>query len=150
MRVTEAFGRVVAKLRLERGWTQQDLAERLGVSRVALSHIEAGMAWPNERTVTLLAGWFGVEPPALVMGTDYPSAKAERVPLVANRHTEVDLQLALLASDLRWLDLLAETPGGAGRAADVRASWRATLTALLRQSYSRTERERLRLALADL
>ena len=108
------------------------------------------MAWPNERTVTLLAGWFGVEPPALVAGTDYPSAKAERVPLVANRHTEVDLQLALLAADLRWVDLLGETPGGAGRVADVVSAWRTQLTALLNASYDRAERDRLRQALGAL
>jgi len=44
------------------GWTQQDLADRLAVSRVAVSHIEAGLRDPGERTVTLLAGLFKVEP----------------------------------------------------------------------------------------
>jgi len=64
------------------------------------------MSVANERTVVLLAATFGVEPHELVDGTDYPSAKVERLPLVAARHTEVDLQLALLAADLRWVDAL--------------------------------------------
>src|SRR5690242_19583949 len=37
----ESFARRVAKLRSEHGWTQAQLAERLGMSRVALSHVEA-------------------------------------------------------------------------------------------------------------
>jgi transcriptional regulator with XRE-family HTH domain len=141
----EAFGRKMAKARLERGWTQQDLADRVGVSRVALSHIEAGMTWPNERTVTLLAGWFKVEPTELVAGTDYPAAKAERVPLVANRHTEVDLQLALLARDLAWAE-----GAGARANADTRAGWRAALLELLDTVADPGERSRLQAALRSL
>src|SRR5262245_63590877 len=94
----ESFGRRVAKLRAELGWSQARLAERVAVSRVALSHIEARLSTPSERTVTLLAGVFGLEPPDLVAGTDYPPGKAERLPLVAARHTEADHQLAQLAA----------------------------------------------------
>ena len=102
----EAFGRRVAKGRAELGWTQARLAERIAVSRVALSHLEAGMTVANERTVVLLAGTFGVEPHELVAGTDYPAAKAERLPVVASRHTEADHQLALLDADLVWFEQL--------------------------------------------
>ena len=76
----DSFGRRVAKRRADLGWTQQALAERLGISRVALSHIEAEMTWPNERTVTLLAGLFRLEPHELVAGTNYPAAKGDRLP----------------------------------------------------------------------
>ena len=58
---------------------------RLGVSRTAVSHTEAGLSIPGERTVALLAGLFGMEPHELVAGTDYPSAKAERLPVVVAR-----------------------------------------------------------------
>ena len=37
---------------------------------------------PGERTVALLAGLFKIEPHELVAGTDYPLAKAERLPVV--------------------------------------------------------------------
>ena len=153
----ESFGRRIAKLRADLGWTQQRLAERLGVSRVGLSHIEAGMSWPNERTVTLLAGVFRLEPHELVAGTDYPAAKAERLPLVAARYTEVDHHLALLAADLVWLDRLdrldlpADVAAGRGRGAgDLVASWAGRLRELLSRTHDPAERDALVLAIGSL
>lgn len=99
------LGPRLAQLRNALGWTQQELAERLGVSRVAVSHLEAGMSTPGERTIALLAGLFKVEPHDLVGGSNYPSAKAERLPVVVCRYTEVELQLRLLDLDAdRGLD----------------------------------------------
>jgi transcriptional regulator with XRE-family HTH domain len=100
----ESLGRRIADLRAKLGWTQQELADRLAVSRVAVSHLEAGMSVPSERTVVLLAGLFKVEPPQLVAGTSYPVAKAERLPGVAARHTEAELLAELLAADLAWCE----------------------------------------------
>jgi transcriptional regulator with XRE-family HTH domain len=136
----------VAKLRAELGWSQARLAERVALSRVALSHIEARLSTPSERTVTLLAGVFGCEPPDLVAGTDYPAAKAERLPLVAARHTEVDHQLAQLAA--AWAVVERLPPAVRARvAADVRAGWRPRLAALLAASHDPGDRRRLRAAL---
>lgn len=99
------LGPRIAALRGDRGWTQQELAERLAISRVAVSHLEAGMSTPGERTIALLAGLFKVEPHELVDGTNYPPAKAERLPVVVCRYTEVELQLRLLELDAeRGLD----------------------------------------------
>jgi transcriptional regulator with XRE-family HTH domain len=81
----EALGDRIAKHRTELGWTQAELAERIGISRVALSHIESNISTPGERTVALLAGVFKVEPHELVANTDHP-AKAERLPVVAALH----------------------------------------------------------------
>jgi transcriptional regulator with XRE-family HTH domain len=108
------LGHRIAALRAERGWTQNALAGRAAISRVALSHIEAGMTVPGERTVVLLAGLLRVEPHELVAGTAYPVAKAERLPSVAPRYTELEHQLALLDLALagcqdpaaRWLPVL--------------------------------------------
>jgi transcriptional regulator with XRE-family HTH domain len=97
----ESLGRRIAALRNQLGWTQQELADRLGVSRAAVSHLEAGLNVPGERTVTILAGLFKQEPHELVAGTSYPVAKAERLPVVACRYTEVELQLRLLDQDAR-------------------------------------------------
>ncbi|MEL7207963.1 MAG: helix-turn-helix domain-containing protein, partial [Actinomycetota bacterium] len=91
-------------LRGKAGWTQQQLADRIAVSRVAVSHLEAGLSHPGERTVALLAGVFKVEPPDLVAGTDYPEAKAERLPLTVARYSETELQLALCEADLAWIE----------------------------------------------
>ena len=98
--MSESLGHRIAKHRTELGWTQAELAERVGISRVALSHIESGITNPGERTVALLAGVFKVEPHELVAGTDYPPAKAERLPVVSARYTEVEHRLALLDAQL--------------------------------------------------
>ena len=98
----ETLGQRIARLRAGRAWTQQDLAERLAASRVAVSHFEMGLATPSERTVVLLAGLFGMEPDDLVDGTNYPAAKAERLPTSVCRYTELEFQLALLRRDLEW------------------------------------------------
>jgi transcriptional regulator with XRE-family HTH domain len=100
----DSLGRRIAKQRAELGWTQQELADRIAVSRVALSHLERDLSTAGERTVALLAGVFGLEPHELVAGTSYPSAKADRLPLVVARHTEVELQCRLLDRDLEQVE----------------------------------------------
>ena len=132
----ESLGRRVAALRSKLGWTQQDLADRLAVSRVAVSHLEAGMTDPGERTVALLAGLFKVEPHELVADTSYPVAKAERLPVVVPRYTEVEHQLELLANDLVWLER-----ADAGAEALVVEQWDVRLAALAAGAHDRSERE---------
>lgn len=102
----ESLGRRIAAHRAKLGWTQQELAARLAISRVALSHLEAAMSDPGERTVALLASVFKLAPHDLVADTSYPTARAERLPLVVATHTDVDLQLALLDRDLEWAALV--------------------------------------------
>jgi transcriptional regulator with XRE-family HTH domain len=97
--VSLSLGTRLAAHRKALGWTQQDLADRLGASRQAVSLMESGLSTPSERTVALLAGIFKVAPHDLVAGTGYPAAKAERLPVVACSYTEVELQLRLLEAD---------------------------------------------------
>ena len=116
-----SLGRRISVLRADRGWTQQQLADRLGISRVAVSHLETDINTPSERTVAMLAGLFRIEPHDLVEATSYPVAKSDRLPLVVARWTEVEHQLAMLGRDLWWLD--GGGPGaGAGSAPDVAAA----------------------------
>jgi transcriptional regulator with XRE-family HTH domain len=126
----ESLGRRVADHRAKLGWTQADLAERLGISRVAVSHVEADMSHPGERTVALLAGLFKLDPHELVDGTTYPSAKADRLPLVANRYTEAELQVALCEADLRWI----ARDGSSMYGDQVLAQWHVTLRRLARDA----------------
>ena len=104
--LVEPFGRRIARLRTSAGLTQQAVAERLALSRNAVSHLETGLSHPSERTVVLLAGLFGIEPHDLVSGTDYPSAKADRLPAVAPRHSHVEARLLAVAAEVRWIALL--------------------------------------------
>ena len=75
-----------------------------------------------------------MEPHELVSGTIYPVAKAERLPAIAARYTEVEMQLALMDRDLRWLE-------GAPRgiAERVRSDWSKTLGVLLDGSLDHRE-----------
>jgi transcriptional regulator with XRE-family HTH domain len=139
--VDESLGRRVADHRAKLGLTQQELAERVGISRVAVSNIEAGMSDPSERTVALLAGVFKLEPYDLVAGTSYPPAKTDRLPLVVARYTEVEHQLELLANDLAWME---RTGPDQARLAE----WRSRLQALLDAAIDHREREVIRAALA--
>src|SRR5581483_4436672 len=100
----DSLGRRIARLRADLGWTQQDLADRLGISRVAVSHLEAELSVPGERTVTLLAGVFKLEPHELVADTSYPRATAERLDEWPSRLTA----LVEFAHDRRERDALAQ------------------------------------------
>jgi transcriptional regulator with XRE-family HTH domain len=148
----ESFGRRVAKCRAELGWTQQVLSERLAMSRVAVSHIEADMSWPNERTVVLLAGLFGLEPHELAAGTTYPLAKAQRLPYVTARYTETDHQLALLGVELRWLEACAgtEDPRLLDERRQTLTEWRRRLQQLADGARVGEDRRRLWAALRAL
>ena len=139
------LGRRIAACRAELGLTQQALASRIAISRVALSNLESGRSVPGERTVTLLAGIFGMEPWDLVEGTSYPSAKVDRLPLVAARHTEVELQLSLLERDRTWLE--SAPPA---MAAEVLERWRVELIALESATLDPVQRDKVRAALAAL
>ncbi len=138
----ENLGRRIARLRGGLGWTQADLATRLAISRVALSHLEAGISVPGERTVTLLAGLFKLEPHELVEGTNYPRAKAERLPLVVCRYTEVELQLALLGAVLERAD--------SGLDPVEADEWRQRLRKLRGVSHDPRERDALAAAIREL
>ena len=90
---------------------------------------------------------FKVEPHELVAGTAYPRAKAERLPVVVARHTEVEHQLALLDNDLA----LARDLGGAGCARRGRADdWQSRLRLLGDVTHDRHERALLADAQARL
>lgn len=88
------------------------------------------MSVPSERTVALLAGLFKVEPHELIAGTTYPIAKAERLPVVVARYTEIELQLRVLEHDAMH-----------GRLDDpaVVADWDVTLRVLAKEAHDRRE-----------
>lgn len=143
----EPLGQRIARLRARLGWTQNDLAERLAASRVAISHFEAGLAVPSERTIIILAGLFGMEPGELVEGTGYPAAKAERLPPIACRYTTADLEIALLRRDLDWLSRPAPPPS---ERSALLARWEHDLRALAEETSDPHERAKLEEMLRDL
>lgn len=60
MKANESMGSVIRRLRLERGWTQEALAERVSVSSQAVSKWETEQSLPDITQVPLLARTFGV------------------------------------------------------------------------------------------
>jgi len=134
----ETLGQRIARLRARRSWTQERLAEQLAASRVAVSHFEMGLALPSERTIVLLAGLFKLEPHELIAGTGYPAAKAERLPAVACRYTEVEFQLALLRRDLEWAERMDQSTRR-----EMAEAWRVKLEALSEEAYDEGERTML-------
>ena len=150
----ETIGQRIARLRQESGWTQQALAARLAISRVAVSQIELDLTLPSERTVTLLAGLFKLPPPSLVEGTTYPAAKAERLPPSACCYTPLELDLALLENDLAWLQRLADSPLQAHArekmARALQQQWIARLNAWREQTTDESEQARVREALGKI
>ena len=136
---SENLGRRIADLRGKLAMTQQELADRLSVSRTAVSHLEAGMTVPGERTVVLLAGLFKIEPRELVAGTNYPLGKAERLPAVAARYTEVEMLTMLLDNDLAWLERT-----GDDHRRRVLDEWDARLSSIDDNDIDLRERELLR------
>ncbi len=142
----ESLGQRIARLRTQLNWTQGDLAARLGASRVAVSHFELGLAQPSERTVVLLAGLFKLEPHELVAGTNYPAAKQERLPLIACRYTELELQLALLRRDVEWLERLPAEGPWMALAEKTVAFWALKLEALHLEANEAGDRALIRAA----
>ena len=51
----KAFGKRVADVRKSRGVTQQELAENIGMSVVAIAYIETGKRWARLGTLSKIA-----------------------------------------------------------------------------------------------
>lgn len=57
----KAFGMRVAAIRKARGLTQQELAERIDMSVVAIAYIETGRRWARLGTLTKIANALQVD-----------------------------------------------------------------------------------------
>lgn len=55
-----AFGKRVAELRRKHGYTQEALAEKIGLSAHSLAFIEQGRRWPRLVTLHRIAKGIGV------------------------------------------------------------------------------------------
>lgn len=57
-------------LRREKGWSQEELADRIGVSRQALSKWESGQSVPELEKLVVLSELYGVSLDSMVKGTE--------------------------------------------------------------------------------
>ena len=78
------LGSIIAQLRRSTGWTQADLAQKLGITAQAVSQWERGETMPDILTLPLLAEVFGCSIDALYKGeeekAEAPAAASLAVP----------------------------------------------------------------------
>ncbi len=106
------FGEHLRKLRLSKGLTQKQLAEKVGVSERGIQNYEMGVRLPAYEILTALSDYFEVPVGFLVgkKGTDLTRANLSRANLshavaCGAIFVEADLSDAdLRNADLRWAD----------------------------------------------
>ena len=74
MDIRALVGRNVRRVRIEKGLTQEELAERAGTSQFYISSLEAGLRNPTVVTVASLAQALGVDHLALLRPNGESSA----------------------------------------------------------------------------
>jgi transcriptional regulator with XRE-family HTH domain len=72
------YGNRIAQLRDRRGYTQEELAGLLGISRAALSHYEKNRRKPDFATLTKIADLFQVSVDYLVGRTQLPEESPDK------------------------------------------------------------------------
>ena len=95
----------IKKLREEKGMTQDELAEKLNVTRQAVSNWETGKTQPDIETLTRLAEIFDVSVERLIYGSE----RKERIVHI-NREVQVGPKeglgmgacLAMIISYVKW------------------------------------------------
>ena len=55
------IGKIIKRLRLDKGLTQENLAHKAGITFVSLNRIENGFSEPQESTLRCIADVLGVE-----------------------------------------------------------------------------------------
>lgn len=95
------FGERLYQLRKEKNLSQEDLAERLGISRQSVSRWENGTASPDFEKTAQIAEIFSVSTDYLICGKDAPSAPSAPARLGGQKITGIIL-LALSGIALLW------------------------------------------------
>jgi transcriptional regulator with XRE-family HTH domain len=84
----QAFGRVVRRLRQERGMTQAELAARLSLGRTSVTNLEKGQQSPPLSMLPDIAGALGVDPLRLIAEAVRGDISAGTGALAATVHDE--------------------------------------------------------------
>lgn len=99
------FKDIVKQLRLERGWSQQEVADRLGVNKQTISQYERGIRKPLFDTAEQLADIFHVDLNYLMGFTDKIQKPAgDETDPVANKYLGVTLEEIELVEAWRHAD----------------------------------------------
>lgn len=99
-----AVGRTVARQRMRRGLTQEEVAERLGVGNEAVSRIERGIVMPNVARLVEFAAIFGCEAAELLTeARPSPNDQASRISQLLSTLDRADRQFVM-----EWVERLTE------------------------------------------
>lgn len=82
------FCNIITALRKERGWTQTNLADKIGIAPQSVSKWECGVGYPDVTLFPVIADLFGV-PIGVLFGEETASAKENKAmndPIVSNPH----------------------------------------------------------------
>ena len=108
----KSMGEIISTLRKEKGMTQKEIADRLGITDKAVSKWERDVAYPDTGTIPKLAEILGVTVEELM--------NAKSVPVSENKKTDDVLDLVLKAVPLAMgvavtvLSILDELPVTSG------------------------------------
>ena len=94
------FGEKLQALRKSRGWSQEQLAERIAVSRQAVGKWESGAAVPDTENVVELGRLFGVSTDYLLHDdytgdSDIPAVKSREAELQKKRSREMAMMVLI-------------------------------------------------------
>lgn len=68
--LAQAFGAELTRLRLDRGWSQQKLADSLGYTERYIGQLERGVKSPTLRTIADLAEVFSTKPSIMLKAAE--------------------------------------------------------------------------------
>ena len=68
--LAQAFGAELTRLRLDRGWSQQKLADALGYTERYIGQLERGVKSPTLRTLTDIAETFSTKPSVILRAAE--------------------------------------------------------------------------------
>ena len=68
--LAQAFGAEITRLRLDKGWSQQKLADTLGYTERYLGQLERGVKSPTLRTLADIAEAFATKPSVILRAAE--------------------------------------------------------------------------------
>lgn len=102
------IGKNIKKLRMQKDITQEQLAERLHVTRQAVSNWENGKTQPDVETLSMLAECFEISVEELIYGKKEEPAKEKKVVIEKtikkglDSEAVVGIALAVVLSYTKW------------------------------------------------
>ena len=100
---TAKFGALVASLRKNADMTQSELADRLGLTRQAISRYECGDSFPDISILREMAGIFGISVELLISAGNPTDGEAQILRSIAEGGEPKEVNAADVASLAPWL-----------------------------------------------